>query len=1614
LTLNYSSKVWSGSKDTDTDQTGAEKAVAYADYDRGSDWVGWFEFAAPGWTVGGAPMLINRRVQVQKITGGGCNGGYAYLLAKLTLRMPDGGEIEFRDDMYDGAPLPASGCGASAASRGTRWHATDGSGTIFINDVDNGVASFPAWNLAGTVITRDGTRYQFNSGGRCASVTDRNGNRITIDYPGPGEVRYTDQLGRLTTIKENAPDPHNPAVTLTMLVTVPGYQGTPRYFKIKRGIMNQNYRSGINPALPVITGDWDPLSKGYTWPTPKTILFIKSYGLYAQRIDDLDVLTEVTLPDNRALNFRYNQHGEVAEVTLPTGGKIQYDYGYDAELPSGNSPVWQTNGEGITSDVKQVDRVITERRTYPDGVNLEGKWNYSYGPQLVNGVNHPCTQVQARNSSNTLLLDQRHFFLAAQQYTEAPSSGNHDGTFYALWSTGVEWRLETRDASGNVLNASEQDWTQRAAVSWATYTQEQPANDNRVNQKRQYLETGMMAKVETFYDQYNNPTEIKEYDFDQTLKRRTVTTYVSTANGFNYQTNDAIHLLSLEETETTYDGSNNQKARTVTEYDSYVNDGNRAALTGYVSVSQHDSTYGTTKITRGNPTRTAQWLNTTGQSIYTYPRYDIVGNVVSQKDEGGTVSTVSFADDFGVGTNPGTPTQNPATPTYAFPTLFTSPPPLPGAPVHTARSQYDYSTGLLTGFRDRNNSITQTIYNDPFNRPTQVKSALGVSGVETHVATHYAPATVFGITLARNDTLTASDLNTLDDGSIRSWTVTDGLGRTTESWERDPVSNVKVITVYDGLGRVKQTSDPFRPATESAVYTTTVYDLASRVTSITSPDNAAVVTSYSANTATITDQAGKARKTVNDALGRLIEVREDPNGLNYQTVYTYDALDNLVKITQGTQQRFFMYDSLKRLIRARNPEQATHVSLNLSDPVTGNGVWSYGYQYDVSGNLTQKTDARGVVSNLAYDAFDRNTTIDYSDTPAINPDVKWFYDGATNGKGRFWHFYRGGDISVGSNVDHSATDSYDALGRPLVQRQLFKLNGTWGPTYQASRTYNRAGDVTLQTYPSGRTVTTDYDVVGRTSSVIGTLGDGVSRSYASSFIYNPRDQITQELFGTQTPLYHKLQYNIRGQLWDVRVSTGPDINGSWNRGCLQYFYESTLTHGASGPDNNGNVLKANHYIPLDDQSNTWTIPHQLYTYDALNRLTSVADYFVSSSQPLSQQSLQTFTYDRWGNRTINTALTWGLGVNNKVFAVDPATNRLGVPSGQSGAMTYDNAGNLISDTYSGAGARTYDADNRMTTAADNTGQISRYTYDAEGNRVRVQVASSQEKWHVYGFDNELLAEYRANATATSPEKEYGYRSGELLVTATGRFNVALASSGAVATASSTATGSGFSTTGAINGNNRGPWGNSLEGWNDNTPGVVPDWIQVDFAGSKTIDEISVFGLHDNYTQENTPTETQTFTLYGLIAFTVQYWNGSAWTTIPNGNVTGNDKVWRKFTFSPITTSKIRVTINQVPDSWSRVVEIQAFGTSAGGEKVQWLVPDHLGSPRIVLDQTGSLVNVKRHDYLPFGEELFAGTGGRTIAQGYSADGIRQQFTSKERDTETGLDYFLARYYSSTQ
>ena len=75
----------------------------------------------------------------------------------------------------------------------------------------------------------------------------------------------------------------------------------------------------------------------------------------------------------------------------------------------------------------------------------------------------------------------------------------------------------------------------------------------------------------------------------------------------------------------------------------------------------------------------------------------------------------------------------------------------------------------------------------------------------------------------------------------------------------------------------------------------------------------------------------------------------------------------------------------------------------------------------------------------------------------------------------------------------------------------------------------------------------------------------------------------------------------------------------------------------------------------------------------------------------------------------------------------------------------------------------------------------------------------------------------------------------------------------------------------------------------------------------------------------------------------------------------------------------------------------------------FLSRDHLGSVRMVTDRTTNIIT--RHDYLPFGDEIPAGSAGRSSQFGAGSDNVNEKFTGQYRDTETGLDYFGARYYA---
>ncbi len=167
----------------------------------------------------------------------------------------------------------------------------------------------------------------------------------------------------------------------------------------------------------------------------------------------------------------------------------------------------------------------------------------------------------------------------------------------------------------------------------------------------------------------------------------------------------------------------------------------------------------------------------------------------------------------------------------------------------------------------------------------------------------------------------------------------------------------------------------------------------------------------------------------------------------------------------------------------------------------------------------------------------------------------------------------------------------------------------------------------------------------------------------------------------------------------------------------------------------------------------------------------------------------------------------------------------------------------------------------------------------------------------------------------------------------GSIDVALATNGGVASASSTYVAAGFRSRSRPSSTAIAPastGGTAVAGTTARF-NVWPDWVQINFSSAQTIDKVIVYTLQDNYTNPVDPPDSLTFTLYGVTAFQVQGWNGSSWVNL-GAAVTGNNLVKRAVNFSAFTTSQIRVNITAALDGYSRLTEVEAWtGTGSGSQ-----------------------------------------------------------------------------------
>jgi RHS repeat-associated protein len=979
---------------------------------------------------------------------------------------------------------------------------------------------------------------------------------------------------------------------------------------------------------------------------------------------------KIDLPNGQSYQFTYDtgatpgHYGDLTRIDLPSGGYIRYEY---TTLAGGDHS----------------SRAVTKRAASPDGNPAnEEVWIYQYTSDSDGTVS--TTLLTAPQGNQSL-----HSFVGsglesqAQYYQGAMSSSvllrtvktDHACTGYSIQS--LDTYPDPNSPSAGV--------------------------DCRPIRVTTILDNTLTSKLEMDYDaapdsngpiafSRSNASERREYAYGSgapgALVRRTTYTYLHDTNA-NYAARNVVDRLSSQ---TVYDSSSNTcngQAKPCAQTNFYYD---TTPITTTSGVVQHDySGYPSTMTIRGNLTEIDRWRNTDGTFLATKNWYDDLGNVVQTQDP--LLHTTSFDYSESWTTATGGSTCAPASgSTRAFVAKTTN------SLLQTSSAKFYSCSSLIASVTDPNSQTTSYAY-DLFRRPlTETRPDGGTT------------------TWTYNDTaLIVTRAVAIGNGVSPRTTQSlfDGLGRVKQAQlTSDPQGTDFTDTTYDALGCVATVSNPYR-STSDPTYgiSTTQYDALSRLTKIIPPDGTAsannVTTAYTGNCTTATDQAGKTRKSCSDVLGRLTQLFEDPVGLNYETDYAYDALNNLLTVSQkggstnsaNWRTRTFTYNSLSQLLTATNPESGTTT-----------------YSYDNDGNVQTKvapapnqTGSATVTTTFAYDQLHRVTQKSFSDS---TPVVKYGYDAVSpsgctppaltiaNGIGRHTSL---------CDAAGSEAWSYDSMGRPLTDARA-----TNSVTKSTAYTYNLDGSLATLTYASGRTISYGYNAAARPLSAVDTAN---SINYATAAAYAPTGALASLTNGAS--ILSTSYYNNRLQPCRISVKnsgTAPasctDVVNVGN--VLDFNYNFSVATA-----NNGNVTAIT--------NNRDTARSQSFTYDALNRLATAqtnATFATGSTKCWSEQ----FSYDPWANFLSIT----GSG-SPYTGCTQEGLNTTATTKNQISGFCYDAAGNLLaqsappcpSPTY------TYNAENQMTLTAGVT-----YIYDGDGKRVQ----KSNGKLYWYGMASDPITE----------------------------------------------------------------------------------------------------------------------------------------------------------------------------------------------------------------------------------------------------------------------------------
>jgi RHS repeat-associated protein len=1010
-------------------------------------------------------------------------------------------------------------------------------------------------------------------------------------------------------------------------------------------------------------------------------------------------LSSITLPNGTSWNFDYDGYGDITTVTTPTGGTVSY--------------TWDHMGDGCThEDISAYCLPVLAQRTVnaaPGAYPSQAKtWTYSGigSSSALSGITDGPTTVTDPDGNQVVhtftLLDTGDFPYSARetdtkyyqgssgsgslleesitQYSWAGQDPNYWSLSFPMPYDVVPRRVITKwYSSGSVVNTSQ---------TCAIYDNNTDTSCSATSGPDSYSSSTGQVQAWGCCDDYGDEeiiytssyfpivlgSQLYKYEYDYgtsspgSLLRKTV-------NHFMWQSSSSyenLGLLSIPDSVNVYDGSGNQAAETTYAYDESSRSASACQTTPCgllttINKYTNSSTYLTSHINYNSNGMPTDLYDANGN--HTCNTYDSTGAYLYEVQH-----------------------PNPASGSSCSSTLVDY-------------FSYDSNTGLLVSHTDANSQTTSFTY-DTIRRRASISYPDG--GEETYTYTDSSTPNPYFVYSKK----ITSSVN------FTGMATADGFGRTIQTKTTVPSTTcsgdyVYQDTTYDNEGRKFSVSNPYC-TTSDATYglTKTYYDAIDRATQVVPPDGTTSseneTTSYTGRCTTITDEAGKSRKSCTDGLGRMTGVWEDPSGSDYETDYTYNTLDDLISVSQsGSRSRTFTHDWLSRLISASNPESGTICYGTYS----GSTCQQNGYDGD--SNLIYKTDARGITATYSYDALNRLTQESYSDS---TPAVKYVYDansvpsGCSIGSFSYGSYDKLRQTAMCDGAGSEAWD-YDKMGRDLTDQRI-----TNGLTKTSTYAFNYDGSLATLTYPTGRTITYAYSDAEQQTSAEDTAN---SINYATSAAHGPSGALTSLSNGAY--LLSTYYYNDRLQPCRIAVNssgTAPtSCTDSTNHGNvldLAYSFDLSSVNtpcstGFSSPINNGDVAGINNNITSSRSQN--------FCYDSLNRIAkaeSTSTYSTSSANCWAES----YTYDAWANMTAITPVTGSYSGCTQESGLSITVNSSNQIS--TSGFSYDSAGSLLGD---GTNGYTYNGESELITASTTSGLYC-YTYDGSGRRVQKSQAQS--------------------------------------------------------------------------------------------------------------------------------------------------------------------------------------------------------------------------------------------------------------------------------------------------